>query len=259
MFRNRFAIGTLLTLIIWFAVGCGSLPGAAPAATGTTAPSTVQAAPTLVTAPTTAVTPPTTAANSQSPATDSQSGGDTSRDTVKLVLVPEKSEARYRVREQLASLSLPSDAIGKTSSVSGTIVGKTDGTINSSDSKFVVDLSTLQSDRSQRDNFLRRNVLETSQYQYATFVPTKATGLPSSFPSSGQAAFRLTGDLTIRDVTKPVTWDVTCQGQPTEGLCHASTSFQFEYFNLTQPRVSVVLSIVDNITLEMDAYLRVSG
>lgn len=252
MFRNLFAFGTLLTLLTLFAAGCGPLSGAAPASTATTPSSTVQAAPTVQAAA-------TTDAQSQSPSGDSQSSADASGNTVKLVLVPEKSEARYRVREQLASLSLPSDAIGKTSSVSGTIVGKTDGTINSSESKFVVDLSTLQSDRSQRDNFLRRNVLETSQYQYATFVPTKASGLPSSFPSTGQAAFKLTGDLTIRDVTKPVTWDVTCQGQPTEGLCHATTSFQFEYFNLTQPRVSVVLSIVDNITLEMDAYLRVSS
>ena len=32
----------------------------------------------------------------------------------------------------------------------------------------------------------------------------------------------------------------------------AKTSFKFEDFNLTQPRVPVVLSIEDNITLEMD-------
>lgn len=247
MFRYLIAFGMLITAVVSFAVGCRSLPGAPAGATPTTAPSGVQTA-------------PTSEASSMAPTVSSQTGADTGTgDTVKLVLVPEKSEARYRVREQLASLSLPSDAIGKTSAVTGTIVGKTDGTIISSESKFVVDLATLQSDRSQRDNFLRRNVLETSQYQYATFVPTKATGLPSAFPSSGQVSFKLTGDLTIRDVTKPVTWDVACQGQPTEGMCHATTSFQFEYFNLTQPRVSIVLSIVDNITLEMDAYLRVAS
>jgi polyisoprenoid-binding protein YceI len=246
MFRSTILFALLFTAVVWLAVGCASTPAA---------PATV--APTVE--PTSVSSPPAAASTAPSPTTSGQTGADTSSGAVKLELVPEKSEARYRVREQLASLSLPSDAIGKTSAITGVIVGKTDGTITSSESKFVVDLSTLQSDRSQRDNFLRRSVLQTDQYQFATFVPTQASGLPSSFPSSGQAAFKLTGDLTIRDVTKPVTWDVTCQGQATEGLCHATTSFQFEYFNLTQPHVSIVLSIVDNITLEIDAELRVSS
>lgn len=251
MLRSAIQSGLLLCVVMLFAAGCASAP-AAPAAT----------------VEPTSVPPPTAVAPSPMPPTDSstapaatpgQTVEDSSGSVVTLEVVPDKSEARYRVREQLASLSLPSDAVGKTSAVTGTIVGKTDGSIVSSQSKFVVDLSTLKSDRSQRDNFLRRNVLETDQYPNATFVPTQATGLPSSFPSSGQASFKLTGDLTIRNVTKSVTWDVSCQGQNTEGLCHATTSFQFEYFNLTQPHVSIVLSIVNNITLEVDMYLKRVG
>lgn len=194
----------------------------------------------------------TISSSTSAPASGVTAGGD----TIRLTLVPGKSQARYRVREQLASLSLPSDAIGSTSSVSGTVVGKTDGTLVPSDSKFVVDLQTLQSDRSQRDNFLRRNVLQTDQYPNATFVPTQVTGLPSTLPTSGNISFKLTGDLTVRNVTKPVTWNVTCQPQGNEGACHATTSFQFEYFDLTPPRVGPVLSIVDNITLEVDAVLQ---
>jgi polyisoprenoid-binding protein YceI len=176
------------------------------------------------------------------------------------VIVPETSQARYRVREQLASLSLPSDAIGRTHAITGTIVGNPDGSIVPSESKFVVDLSTLQSDRSQRDNFLRRAVLQTDQYQYATFVPTQAPGLPLTLPASGDVSFKLIGNLTIRDVTKPVTWTVTGHVQGNEATGTATTSFTFEYFNLNQPHVSVVLSIVDNITLEVDLDLqRVTG
>jgi polyisoprenoid-binding protein YceI len=252
MFRSSIQFGLLLLGVMLLATGCASSPGAPVAAAPTGAPTAVQSAPAVE--PTTDQSAPATNSTVAAPTAASQTG-----DIVKLEVVPEKSQARYRVREQLASLSLPSDAIGKTSAITGTIVGKTDGSISSSESKFVVDLSTLQSDRSQRDNFLRRNVLGTDQYPDATFVPTQATGLPPSFPSSGKAAFKLTGDLTVRNVTKPVTWDVTCQGQTTEGLCNATTSFNFEYFNLTQPHVSVVLSIVDNITLEVDMYLRRVG
>jgi polyisoprenoid-binding protein YceI len=252
MVRSVIQFGLFLLGVVLLVSGCASTPGAPVAAAPTGEPTAVQSAPTVE--PTTDHSAPATNSTAAAPTAANQTGG-----IVKLEVVPEKSQARYRVREQLASLPLPSDAIGKTSAITGTIVGKTDGSISASESKFVVDLSTLQSDRSQRDNFLRRNVLETDQYPDATFVPTQATGLPSSFPSSGKASFKLTGDLTIRNVTKPVTWDVTCQGQATEGLCNATTSFNFEYFNLTQPHVSVVLSIVDNITLEVDMYLRRVG
>jgi polyisoprenoid-binding protein YceI len=113
-----------------------------------------------------------------------------------------------------------------------------------------------------RDGFLSRAVLETETYPYATFVPTSAPGLPKTLPPSGQGGFKLVGNLTVRNVTKEVTWDVTCQvtSDQTQATCHATTSFPFEYFNLTQPRVGRVLSIENHITLEMDVVLqRVTG
>jgi polyisoprenoid-binding protein YceI len=174
---------------------------------------------------------------------------------VRLVLVPDQSKARYRVREQLAGVSLPDDAVGATQSFTGTIVGRLDGTIVSDQSLFQVDLRTLKSDGAVRDNFISRNVLETGLFPYATFVPTSAPGLPLALPPSGDLAFKLVGNLTIRNVTKPVTWDVKGQVVGTTAVGQASTDFTFEDFNLTQPRVGRVLSIVDSIRLELDLTL----
>jgi polyisoprenoid-binding protein YceI len=126
----------------------------------------------------------------------------------------------------------------------------------SSESKFVVNLASLKSDRSQRDNFIKRGVLQTDQYPTAVFVPTQVTGLPSTLPSSGIVSFKLTGDLTIRDVTKPVTWDVTANVQGNDVTGQATTNFKFEDFSLTQPKVPVVLSVEDNIKLELDMDLQ---
>lgn len=238
-------------------------PSTAPMVTSTPIGASTGITPAAV-APTVAATEvatalsPTQAAPS-TPTTDlSTRTAPTGADTVILVVVPESSQARYRVREQLAGFSLPSDAIGSTNAITGTIVGKMDGTIDAAQSKFVVDLRTLRSDQNLRDNFLRRNTLQTDRYPYATFVPTSAPGLPTSVPESGQSSFQLIGDLTIRDVTKSVTWDVTCrlESNPTEGRCQATTTFNFAYFNLTQPRVARVLSIEDKITLEVDILLR---
>jgi polyisoprenoid-binding protein YceI len=71
-------------------------------------------------------------------------------------------------------------------------------------------------------------------------------------PQSGDVAFKLIGNLTLRDVTKQITWDVTGKVQGNELTGQATTSFTFEDFNLTQPRVPVVLSVQDNIKLEVN-------
>lgn len=203
--------------------------------------------PTATAVPTTVPQPTATVAPTPADALPAPSS-----DVVRLVIVPDKSEARYRVREQLANLSFPSDAVGSTNAITGTIVGKTDGTIVSDQSKFQVDLRTLKSDQAMRDGFISRSTLQINQYPYAIFVPTSAPGLPLTLPADGKVAFKLIGNLTIRDVTKPVTWDVqgTVNGNTAAGT--ATTSFTFEYFDLTRPNVARVLSIDDNIKLELD-------
>lgn len=217
-------------------VACAANPTPTPQST---------AAPTKATAPTTV--PPTSAPTAAT---------NTSGDTVKLVMVPGKNEARYRVREQLANVNLPNDAIGATKQVSGTIVGKLDGTIIAAQSKFSVDMRTLKSDRDQRDNFLRRNVLETDKYPFAEFVPLEAPGLPLKLPADGKIEFKLVGDMTIRNVTKRVTWEAKGQVVGNEASGTATTSFNFAFFQLERPSVPVVLSIDDKITLELDVFLR---
>ncbi len=232
MIKEIKLLGVLLTAVLLIA-GCTSVnttPSSTPASSTDNA------------------TNANTATNT--PAAASNGGGLT------FTLTPGKSTALYKVREQLAGLSLPSDAIGKTSQVSGSVTIKADGTIDSNTSKFVVDLSTLVSDQSRRDNFIKQNTLGTAQYPNATFVPTQADGLPNPLPTSGQVNFQLTGNLTIRDVTKPVTWTVTGTVSGGTATGTAITTFKFEDFNLTQPRVPVVLSVVDSITLEIDINLQ---
>lgn len=171
--------------------------------------------------------------------------------TIRLVIA-EGSEARYRVKEQLANRSLPSEAVGATQAVTGAIVVRPDGTIVRDQSKVVVDLRTLRSDESRRDNYIKQNTLHTNQFPLAEFVPTEARGLPSTLPASGEATFQLVGDMTIHGVTRPVTWDVTARLASDEVTGSAKTSFKFGDFGMTVPRVMVVLSVEDNIWVEVD-------
>lgn len=171
---------------------------------------------------------------------------------LRFTLVPESSEARYRVREQLVGLSLPSDAVGRTSQVSGTIVLDGNGAILRDQSRIVVDLASLQSDEARRDRFIKANTLETDRFPTAVFVPSEAPGFPPAVPTSGEVSFQLVGDLTIRDVTRSVTWDATATFSEQEVKGSASTAITFADFNMSQPRVGPVLSIEDPIRLELD-------
>ena len=198
------------------------------------------------------------ASNTATVAPAASSGG-TQAGGVRYTLVDGKTTASYTVREQLAKHDLPNDAVGSTQKVSGAIVLAADGTVDAQNSKIIVEAGTLQTDQAMRDNFVRRNVLQTDQYKEIVFVPKQVSGLPNPLPGSGALNFKLSGDLTIRSVTKPVTWDVTGTVNGDSATGSAITSFQFADFQLNQPQVPVVLSIVDKITLKIDLTLQRSS
>jgi polyisoprenoid-binding protein YceI len=171
-------------------------------------------------------------------------------------VVTEKSEARYRVREQLVGLDFPNDAVGVTNAITGEIVLDDQGRVRPGDSKVTVDLRELKSDRDRRDNYVRRNTLETDRYPTVVFAPVEVRGLRLPLPASGTATWALVGDLTVRDRTQRVTWDATATFDGPEVGLKAKTAFRFEDFGLRVPRVSVVLSVADDIRLEVDLLLR---
>jgi polyisoprenoid-binding protein YceI len=171
-------------------------------------------------------------------------------------VVAERSEARYLVREQLAGINFPGDAVGSTRAIDGSIALDAQGRLRPGDSRLTVDLRALRSDRERRDNYVRRNTLETERYPAAVFVPSDVRGLPFPLPETGTAAIELLGDLTIRDTTRPVTWEATATFNGSEVSVQAKTSFRFADFGLSIPRVASVLSVDDTIRLETDLLLR---
>jgi polyisoprenoid-binding protein YceI len=177
---------------------------------------------------------------------------DAGAQAIRLTVAQDGNEARYRVREQLARVEFPSDAIGRTNAVTGTIAFEPNGTIAKDASRFTIDLTTLKSNSDRRDNFIRRRALETEAHPTATFAPTAFRSLPDSLPASGDVYFQLIGDMTVHGVTKPVTWTVVARAEDGTYTGNATTSFNFAYFEMEIPRVASVLSVVDSITLEYD-------
>jgi len=239
-------IATIAVLLL-AACGGSAAPTATPVPSPTPMPTVARLAPTGTPTGVLTASPTPTLATAPTPATGSQAGAG-----LILRIVPERSEARYRVREQLLGRSLPNDAVGRTQAIEGQIVFRPDGAVDGAQSRVTVDLTTLRSDEARRDNYIKQNTLEVARFPKAEFQPTAARGLPWPLPPSGEFSFQLEGDLTIHGTTKPVVWDVraTVDGSRITGT--ATTTVTFADFGLTQPRVPIVLSVEETITLELD-------
>jgi polyisoprenoid-binding protein YceI len=168
--------------------------------------------------------------------------------------IAEGTKARYKVREQLAGISFPSDAVGTTEAVTGMLVLNPDGSIDTAKSKLTVDLRTLKSDQQMRDGYVQRNTLETEKFPTIEFVPKKATGLPAPLPAGmgAQAGFQLVGDMTLHGVTKEATWNVVATFGNDQVAGRATTTLQFATFNLTKPSLARLVSVDDKIDLEIE-------
>ena len=160
--------------------------------------------------------------------------------------------ARYTVREQLARQSLPRNAIGETTAVFGWVTFNPDGTVKSDDSTITVDMSTLASDESQRDSYVRDNTLETDDFSNAVFVAKETRNLPWPLPTQGGVTFRLIGDMTVHGVTRELTWEVTAQFDGATVTATATTSFSFNEFDMERPNVLFLIGVENEIKLELD-------
>jgi polyisoprenoid-binding protein YceI len=201
----------------------------------------------------------TAVAPSPSPSASPTPAASPANDTAaeRFEVVGDRSQVEVRVREQLASLPAPNDAVLTTSGVSGSFLLRVDGTF-ADESKIVVDLNGLQSDESRRDNFIKNETLETRRYPNAEFVPKRLEGAPAPLPANGEWTIRIVGDLTIRDVTKEVTWEGTARREGDEVTADARLVVKFGDFGLEIPRVASVLSVVDEIRMQARITSRVA-
>lgn len=122
------------------------------------------------------------------PVTDSVSS-DLPDGVLHFVIDSSQSSAKYVVREKLAVLPVSSDAVGETSDITGDIFLTTEGLFPDRESTFQVDLRTLQSDESRRDNFLRNNSFQTSQFPFADLAVDRLSAFPTGLCRRHRSGF----------------------------------------------------------------------
>lgn len=153
------------------------------------------------------------------------------------VIISEESEAKYVVRESLRGIK--TNAVGTTSAVTGSIFLTSEGLYDGMSASFQVDLSTLESDESMRDNYIKRNTLQTSQYPLAEFVIEQVTGFPTDYVENSEVQLTLSGTLTIRDISQPVTWSVLARQAGDTLTATADLFITFQDFGMSPPSVTI--------------------
>lgn len=263
--------------------GCGRQSADAPAPTAAveaaapTEAAPTEAAPTAEPAPETVAEPTPTNEQEDAAQADAEPAADAdpaqpetaqtetaqteAAQTETFVIVPDESEARYSIDEVFISdNNALVTAVGRTTAITGSLTLNYADPAASTFDAFVVDISLLRSDRSRRDRAIRTRWLESATYPLATFQVTAVRGFPAD-PSEGQAIdFQLVGDMTVKETTGEVVWDVTATLEGDRLTGRATLATFLEDFDIPVPSIVGILRVTDGIQLTLDFTMqRVEG
>jgi polyisoprenoid-binding protein YceI len=143
-------------------------------------------------------------------------------------------------------------AVGTTNTLSGDITLDFSNPANSKVGPLTVDISKFASDSDRRDNRIREQWLESAKFPTVTVVPTAITGIPADATEGQPISFQLTGDTTIRDTTKPLTFDVTATLANGQLTGTATTKLKMTDFGFQPPDIAGMLKAEDDVVIKIE-------
>ena len=179
------------------------------------------------------------------------------------VIVPAESKASYHASEEffpaaLAKLGIDAgraQAVGTTQAIEGRFQFDPERPAASlGENTFTVRLNTLTSNQKKRDDYLRQirdDGPSFDAYPLATFRATAIDGSSAVNASGRELNLKLTGDLTVREITKREVFDVKAQltGGTLAGV--ATTRFLLTDFGIGPIDFPPLLAVADAIGIEV--------
>lgn len=177
------------------------------------------------------------------------------------VIVPAESTASYIVHEEFFSGALEKlgieigkqDIVGTTNGIEGQLTLNLDDLSAAlGENRITVNLPLLATEESDRDEWLRKNGLESTKFPFAEFVANAIEGAPAAYEDGDEVNFQLVGTLTVRDVAQPTTFDVTARlvGNTIQGV--ASADLLMSSFGIDPPNFANTLTVQDDFTIKVD-------
>jgi len=168
-------------------------------------------------------------------------------------IVPEGTEARFHINEVL--LGQPKTVVGVTSDVTGELRVDPQNPSAAEIGPITINARDLTTDSDRRNGAIRRFILqsERDEFQYIVFAPTAIEGMPDAVTVGEPFEFQVTGFLTVRDVTNPVTFAVTVTATSETELAGIGTAtVNYPDFALNIPEVPSVTGVEDQVRLEIE-------
>jgi polyisoprenoid-binding protein YceI len=167
-------------------------------------------------------------------------------------IVPTKTTASYQVQENLVIQNNPNNtATGTTHSVQGTFHIRSGTAPALADMHITIDLSTLQTDSSRRDNYVRQHTLETDSYPNAQFVTTCTQQLASNYNEGQSVTFPLVGNLTMHGRTNKETFTVQAKLSGNTVTGTATTSIFMTDFGMQPPNLTNIAIAQNKVLLSI--------
>jgi polyisoprenoid-binding protein YceI len=235
----------MLRIVTLFALVLLTLNACASAPPSPVAPTTAPVAPATVLAAPGAPTVTTSPSSSTSPIDPKANGV-----AYTFQVVPAESQVEYAVQELFFGRPTAQTTIGSTKTVEGQFTAEMRaGKLILQANQFEVDLRTLQSDNQVRDQAIRSNWLESNKYPFAEFTSTNLQGLPPELKEGVATPFKVDGNMTIRGITKPVTFSAsaTLTGDKLTGT--GTTLLFMKDYGFSAPDLAGRLTVTDGVTL----------
>jgi len=170
-------------------------------------------------------------------------------------IVQSESEARFIIDEILNNA--PKTVIGVTDQVAGQIQIDAANLAATQLGIIQVNARTLATDNELRNRAIKNRILLTDRFEFVTFTPTELVGLPETVSAGQPVTFQITGELTIRDVTRPITFDAEVTPiSETELRGKAAAVVMYADYGIQIPSVPSVAWVDDKVILEIDFVAR---
>ena len=189
----------------------------------------------------------------EEPATEAESATEATGALQAFAIVSDGTEARFVINEVL--MGNDKTVVGVTSDVSGEIRLDPADPAASEIGPITINARDLTTDADRRNGAIRRFILQSDrdENQYITFTPTSIDGMPDAVTVGEPFEFQVTGDLTIRDVTRPETFDLSVTpASDIEISGSATTTVLYPEYGLSIPEVPSVTGVEDEVRLEFD-------
>ncbi len=177
---------------------------------------------------------------------------------VEFSIVAAESEASFTLEEDLSGVR--TTVIGATTELGGSITVNFANPGASVIGAIVVNARTLETDNSFRNRALRSQILRSAQdeFEFIVFDPRELSNFSADSITVGETlSFDITGDLTVTDVTRSVTFAATVTlDSETQISGSASANLLHADFDLVIPEVPRVANVTDDVELKLEFVAR---